>query len=87
VELQRHDGARVFRMLMSADTQSMTARYLAAVGCDEGLVVPLLIAWAAESLTQNALLHGHGVSGTNLAARRVLASLLFLALNRAGDRS
>ena len=87
VELRHHDGPRIFRALMSGETRTTIQRYLTRTGCAEESYLPLLAAWSAEALAANVTLHGHGAAGKDLAARRALASILFLTLNRTGERS
>ena len=86
IELRGHDGARVFRTVSSADAQHLVACYLAAAGVSQAPFFPLLAAWSAEALSRNVMLHGHDIADVDLAWRGALASILFLALNRAGER-
>jgi hypothetical protein len=87
VELRHHDGSRIFRALMSGETRTTIQRYLNRTGCAEESYLPLLAAWSAETLAANAMLHGHRAAGKDLAARRALASVLLLTLNRTGECS
>ena len=86
VELRHHDGSRIFRALLSGETRRTIQDYLNRTGYAEESYVPLLAAWSAEALAGNVTLHGHRAAGKDLAARRALASILCLTLNRAGER-
>jgi hypothetical protein len=81
VELDHATGAAVFAKLTGA-ARPTVSQYMNRAGCHERVFLPLLIGYAAQALTRNALLHGPASRPIERAWQRVLSTILLLGVNR-----